>query len=68
MQDLSHFADANPVNALELRDRSKDAVLRPSNSDAPCEMGTDGFHPHRNGQKIIDQLAKPAIAAAFKQG
>ena len=53
--------------ALELRDGDKHAVLRPGNSDPPCQMGADSFHPHRNGQKIIDQLAKPAIGAAFKK-
>src|SRR5260370_35825642 len=67
MQDLRHFADADPVSALELRDCGKDAVLRPSDSDTPCQMGADGFHPHRNSQKIIDQLAKPAIPTALEQ-
>jgi hypothetical protein len=61
MQHLRHFADAYPIGALELRDCNKDAVLRPSNADPPSQMSADGFHPHRNGQKIVDQLAKPTV-------
>jgi hypothetical protein len=52
---------------LELRDCNKDAVLRPSNADPPSQMSADGFHPHRNGQKVVDQLAEPAIGAALKK-